>query len=136
MVKKQPRIKGTFLMLALLSTALIVGGITMEKNSSMVQRDLIVAKLGTLEKAEYGGSYWDDDGKTIHINLVTDHPVGIAESDMVKTHTVQYTLQQLEDLQHELTPRMLELNIQSLYVNTQENRIFRSSMNSHRECLN
>ena len=42
---------------------------------------------------------------------------------MVKTHTVPYTLQQLEDLQHELTPRMLELNIQSLYVNTQENRL-------------
>lgn len=109
--------------LALFASVAVIGGITMDHNSAMEKRELTLSKLGELDKSEYGGYYLDDDGTTIHVNLLSDHPVGISDSEMVKTHLVKYSLKRLEALQDELGGRMRDLHIQSLFVNTRENKL-------------
>ncbi|MEA5064562.1 MAG: hypothetical protein VB065_00815, partial [Eubacteriales bacterium] len=101
----------------------IVGAVVMDHDSSFEKREFALSMISGLDKGEYGGYYLDDDGESIHVNLLPSHPIGISESDMVKMHTVRYSLGQLWDLQEELSTRMHELHIQSLFVNTQENKL-------------
>ena len=85
----------------------------------------VLEELAKLSESEHGGYYLSDSSKVIIVNQLDGKPIdvpGIGQ-DFVQIHPAKYSLKALRDLQEALTPSMLRLHIQALWVNFEENRL-------------
>lgn len=85
----------------------------------------VLDELGKLSESEHGGYYLSEDSTVINVNQLEGKPIHVPgiDRDFVRIHPAKYSLKALRDLQEALTPSMLRLHVQALWVNFEENRL-------------